>query len=49
MSLALPPIDGYHPTLDSLLRDVNEHAGPKGYAVVLFRIKKTPEKQHRKA
>lgn len=35
--------------LSDLLKKLNEHAEPQGYAVVLFRIKITSEKIPRKA
>lgn len=49
MSLAPPVPEESYPSLPYLLKKLNEHAGPKGYAVVLLRTKTTEEKIPRKA
>jgi len=37
----LPPSEGLHCSIELLIRSVNEHAGPQGYAVTKKRSKKS--------
>jgi len=36
----LPPSEGLHCSIELLIKSVNEHAGPQGYAVMKKRSKK---------
>lgn len=49
MPLSPPVLNPSYPTLPDLLRAVNEHAGPEGYAVVLRRTKKSRQGVLKKA
>lgn len=49
MSLAPPVPEESYLSLPDILKQLNEHAGPEGYAVVLLCTKTTPEKIPRKA
>lgn len=49
MPLAPPPIAASYPTLNFLISELNDHAGPEGYAVVLQRTKKSKLGVTRKA
>ena len=37
----LPPSEGLHCSIELLIKSVNEHAGPQGYAVTKKRSKKS--------
>lgn len=49
MALEPPVPENFYYSLPDLLKKLNEHAGPQGYAVVLLRTKTTSEKIPRKA